>query len=199
MNLQDFYDLGFKEIFKDTSAIRRRVLNTDEHYQEVQDYARTFKDDTSCSYWNTLRDFAWNNFKYMLQSISSQGGVLTEATCYFDDNNGERVIVKLDDIELEIYYNKDTKFVYKVYDRLYRFSSFNSYVSNDVYEVNSNESSILTLDDFMKNLLKSREQDAQNVRNYYNKQLKEIHQTYKSRLDERKSGINNIKKLIKKE
>lgn len=58
MNLQDFYDLGFKETFKDTSAIRRRVLNTDEHYQEVQDYARTFKDDISCSYWNTLRDFA---------------------------------------------------------------------------------------------------------------------------------------------
>lgn len=81
MNLQDFYDLGFKETFKDPTSIRRRVLYFDEHYQEVQEYVKNLKDTTLSSSWDKLRDYIWNNFKYMLQSVSAKG----DGTGYYFD------------------------------------------------------------------------------------------------------------------
>jgi len=189
MTINDFYNLGFIEEFKDPLPQRRRVLDTDEHYQEVTEIVKQLKN------WDSIKETLYIKFKYNLYSLSSQGDEVTDATCYFDDSNTERVIVKLNDIRLDVIYNKETKFVYSIYDRYRYFSPYGFHSFNEIYEVTNYIKSRLSITEFMQKLLKTRQEDAQNIKNYYNKELKNMHRSYRDRLNSCKTNIKIIKNL----
>ncbi len=188
MTLQDFYTLGFKETYKDTNPARRRVLHDDPYYFEILEYARTF-DVSKLDYWDSLSNYV-RRFNYYLNSVCCRGNEIHDLNLYFDDSNSERVVLTLGSIILDITYDKETKFIYRIYDKYSYFSSYCNY--NEIYEFAGVN---IGIKEFMTRLHKARKEDSQKIKNYFNKELKYLHQTYRDRLKKSNDGVKEAKAL----
>jgi len=194
MLLQDFYGLGFVETYKyATYGSRRKLSDKDAHYEEIQNFVSSL-DSSSRSYYDV--ENLIKSFGYDLISVLSVGNTIKRVECYLDDPNSESSILAFGDIELEVCYDKETKFVFRVLDKYSYFSlkMFESYVV--AYDYIDQEISIETL---MKRLLDLREKDTKKVRSHFNKELRTTHQLYRTILKRSHSGTQTIKKLLKEE
>lgn len=181
MKLQDFYNLGFKETYcDDKHSIRRMVLTTDNHYSEIKEFINTLDYDNDV--YNKVKKFV-ESFNYYLVSISYVDNILYSCNCYLDDINGKRVILKLEDLKLEFYCDKESELIYRIYDWYEYFSPCGlTYSIHEVYELSNYKDSNISVEEFILSLLKQREVDSKSVKGYYNNELKMLHKRYRDRL-----------------
>lgn len=201
MNIKEFYDLGFKLDFVDDAAINREVKPYDAHYQEIFEYAQTHT-------YKEVEDYAWK-YQYRLNSINSSGYDndyhITSVNMHFVDAQSHRVIIAFEDIRLDIYCDRKTGFIHSIWDR---FSYMNAWVVASSYKMyeykgtkaamnfSNSEYYIHDAKEFITYLLKERQEDAQAIRNHFNKELKKIKEDYKYRLSLSHLGTKSLNKLI---
>lgn len=192
MNIKEFYDLGFVIDFEDAkTSVRRRVLEGDPLYSKIFAFAKehTYKETD---------DYCFNELHCFLSGIGSSGDQITSIRAYFDDNKAEQVILKFGEVLLDVDFDKETGFVYRVYDRFPYFKEWVNCASYGVYEYVSPKDDRLA-QQLLFQILDKRYKDAQAVRNHYNQEIKNLKQAYRRRLDKSKAGLQDLAKVATKE
>ena len=201
MNIKEFYDLGFVTEFVDETPVCRKVEPFDEHYEEIFEYAKTHT-------YKEVESFAWE-FHYRLNSIGSSGtddeSHVTSVNMNLVDEDSHRVIIALGDVRLDIYCNKKTGFIYSIWDRFPYIDAWVDASSYLIYEhygtdraihFSNSEYYIHNAKEFIVFLFNKRKEDAQNIRNHYNQEIKKLKQEYKFKLSRSHLGTKSLDKLI---
>lgn len=191
MNIKEFYDLGFITEFVDETPVGRRVLPIDDHYQECLEYARTHTD-------REATQFAWQ-FRYHLVGWSTSGSTLTRLDMSFSDEKSHRVIIAFGSVRLDVYCNKETGFIYSIWDR---FSYMGETVISSAYKKYEcrgekspfldSETYIHNAKEFMEHLAVERTNNSKKVRAHYNQEIKKLKQEYRRKLDNSNKGVKDL-------
>lgn len=192
MLLEDFENSGLILEREGLISNRRRVLEEEEIYQKVLEYVKN-EDD-----WNKESDYAYDNFKARLGSVSSQNGKITHIGLFInDDKLSENLYSTKDGLGMFVTFNKVTHQVYKV---LLRYSKKNCICySNEIVYERYNEIDTETINELFTDIYNFIESDLKDVRSHYNNEIKKLKQEYKQDLLKRKQGLTFLKENMKKE
>lgn len=187
MLLQEFSDLGFIITFKELTTNYTRVLEDDKRYIEIFNaYANKNEE---------LGDRLLKEYKIDCGSRTSQGtenGMKLVSLNLYEDKMSKRIVIEKDNIMLMLYVDKDTNVVDRVLDALWYFGSCSSHT--DIYD-RDNSQDTKTAKDILRWVYQKRLKNAQHIRNYYNKEIKELKQKYKNDLKEAKDGLDFLKQF----
>lgn len=186
MLLQEFLDLGFKITFEQMTTNYTMVIKEDKRYVEIFN-----------AYANHNEDLGYKllmQYKIYCRSRTSQGTddgnmKLCELSLY-EEKMGKRIIIEREDIHLMLYVDSDTNVVDRVLDALWYFGSCSSHT--DIYSRDS-ENDNTTAKTILKWVYHKRLNNAQHIRNYYNKEIRELKKRYKSELETAKLGLDFLK------
>lgn len=185
--MQEFLDLGFNITFEQLTANYTRVLEDDERYIEI---FNAYADHNG-----ELGDELLRKYKIDCRSRLSQGTNNDMKLCsliLYENKTSKRVVIEKDTIRLMLYVDKDTNIVDRVLDALWYFGSCSSHT--DIYDRDSlkDNKSAKTI---LKWIYQKRLNNAQSIRNYYNKEIKDLKQKYKRSLGVAKEGLNFLKQF----
>lgn len=188
MLLQEFSDLGFIITFKELTTNYTRVLEDDKRYIEVFNaYASQNKE---------LGDRLLKEYKIDCRSRISRGfdenGMKLVELVLYENKMSKRIVIEKDNIMLMLYVDKDTNIVDRVLDALWYFGSCSSHT--DIYD-RDNSQDTKTAKDILRWIYQKRLKNAQHIRNYYNKEIKELKQKYKNDLRIAKDGLDFLKQF----
>lgn len=186
MLLQEFLDLGFKITFEQPTTNYTMVVKEDKRYVEIF--------NAYANHDEVLGDILLKKYKIDCRSRTSQGTddgsmKLCELTLY-EEKMGKRIIIERQDIQLMLYVDSDTNVVDRVLDALWYFGSCSSHT--DIYSRDS-EKDTKTAKTILKWIYHKRLNNAQHIRNYYNKEIKELKKQYKNELETAKLGLDFLK------
>lgn len=186
MLLQEFLDLGFKITFEQPTTNYTMVVKEDKRYVEIF--------NAYASHDEVLGDILLRQYAIDCRSRTSQGTddgnmKLCELSLY-EEKMGKRIIIEREDIHLMLYVDSDTNVVDRVLDALWYFGSCSSHT--DIYSRDS-ENDNTTAKTVLKWIYHKRLNNAQHIRNYYNKEIKELKKRYKSELETAKLGLDFLK------
>lgn len=187
MELQEFLDLGFIITFEQLTTNYTRVLEEDERYIEIFNAYSNHNEE--------LGDKLLKEYKIDCRSRASQGwgNEMKLVSLYlYEDKMSKRVVIEKDTIRLMLYVDKDTNIVDRVLDALWYFESSSSHT--DIYDRASlkDTKSAKTI---LKWIYQKRLNNAQSIRNYYNKEIRELKKHYKNDLDNAKLGLDFLKQF----
>ena len=187
MLLQEFLDLGFNITFEQLTKNYTRVIKEDERYIEIY--------NAYSNHDGELGDKLLKDYKIDCRSRMSQGWgnemKLMSLTLY-EDKMSKRVVIEKDNIRLMLYVDKDTNIVDRVLDALWYFGSCSSHT--DIYDRESSKDT-KSAKDIMRCIYRKRLNNAQFIRNHYNKEIKDLKQKYKRDLSVAKDGLDFLKQF----
>ena len=186
MLLQEFLDLGFKITFEQMTTNYTMVIKEDKRYVEIF--------NAYASHNGELGYKLLMQYKIYCRSRTNQGTddgnmKLCELSLY-EEKMGKRIIIEREDIRLMLYVDSDTNVVDRVLDALWYFGSCSSHT--DIYSRDS-ENDTTTAKTVLKWVYHKRLNNAQHIRNYYNKEIRELKKRYKSELETAKLGLDFLK------
>lgn len=187
MLLQEFLDLGFNITFEKLTLNYTMVFEDDERYIEIFNAYANHNEE--------LGDKLLREYKIDCRSRTSQGtysGMKLISLVLYENKMSKRVVIEKDTIRLMLYVDKDTNIVDRVLDALWYFGSCSSHT--DIYDRDSSKDN-KTAKDIMKWIYHKRLNNAQSVRNYYNKEIKDLKQKYKYDLSVAKDGLDFLKQF----
>ncbi len=187
MILQEFLDLGFNITFEQLTINYTRVLEDDERYIEIFNAYANHNEE--------LGDHLLTQYKINCRSRASQGCGNEMKLCsltLYEDKMSKRIVIEKDSIILMLYVDKDTNIVDRVLDALWYFGSCSSHT--DIYDrdISTDNKSAKTI---LKWIYQKRLNNAQHIRNHYNKEIKELKQKYKDDLKVAKDGLDFLKQF----
>ena len=187
MYINDFLELGFVINYESTTPSREwtRVLEDDPVYKKVFTFCKTCKDDYKeiDAFINSLNT---SEVQYSLASRSYSNGELIRIRL---DNATLRMkvyVIEKDGIILRLVVDKDTNRVYTIDDCLRGFHSVSSHW-NVWYRQTIDDPT--TLESVFATLHRHRMSNSQDIRNYYNKEIKELKRHYAIDLEDSKVGL----------
>lgn len=186
MLLQEFLDLGFKITFEQMTTNYTMVVKEDKRYVEIFNAYASHNEE--------LGDKLLKQYKIDCRSRANQGTSdgnmkLCELSLY-EEKMGKRIVIEREDIRLMLYVDSDTNVVDRVLDALWYFGSCSSHT--DIYSRDS-ENDTKTAKTVLKWVYHKRLNNAQHIRNYYNKEIRELKKRYKSELETAKLGLDFLK------
>lgn len=187
MLLQEFLDLGFNITFEELTANYTRVLEDDERYIEIFNAYDGHNEE--------LGNKLLKEYKITCRSRMSQGtykGMKLVSLSLYEDKMSKRIVIEKDSIRLMLYVDKDTNIVDRVLDALWYFGSCSSHT--DIYDRDSSKDT-KTAKTILKWVYQKRLNNAQHIRNYYNKEIKELKKHYKNDLGNAKLGLDFLKQF----
>lgn len=188
MLLQEFLDLGFNITFEQLTTNYTRVFEEDERYIKIFNAYANHNEE--------LGNKLLREYKIDCRSRASQGtnngSMKLVSLVLYEDKMSKRVIIEKDTIRLMLYVDKDTNIVDRVLDALWYFGSCSSHT--DIYDRDSLKDN-KTAKDIMKWIYQKRLNNAQHIRNYYNKEIKDLKQKYKYDLGVAKEGLDFLKQF----
>ena len=180
MKLQEFLDLGFKITFNQLTTNYVRVAKEDDRYIEIFNIFSNNKEANE-------REIE-RKYKVDVNGRAYQGtdkGMKLTALSLSEQKEGNRIIIEKDDVKLMLYVDQYTNIVDRVLDCLWYFNSSSSH--QDIYERLHVDDKI-TVNDVLRDVYRMRMKNSQEIRNYYNKRLKEIKEDYRYKLEGSKIG-----------
>ena len=188
MELQEFLDLGFNITFEQITTNYTRVLEEDKRYIEIFNAYANHNEELGNK---LLKQYKIDCRSRMSQGTNEGSMKLCSLTLY-EDKMSKRVVIEKDTIRLMLYVDKDTNIVDRVLDALWYFGSCSSHT--DIYDrdsSNDNKSAKIIL----KLVYQKRLKNAQSIRNYYNKEIRELKKHYKNDLDIAKYDLDFLKQF----
>lgn len=187
MLLQEFLDLGFNITFEKLTTNYTRVLKEDERYIEIFNAYDNHDEE--------LGDKLLKQYNIYCRSRSSQGwdnDMKLISLELYENKMSKRIVIEKDAIVLMLYVDKDTNIVDRVLDALWYFGSSSSHT--DIYDRASSKdnNSAKTI---LKWIYQKRLNNAQFIRNHYNKEIKDLKQKYKYDLKVAKDGLDFLKQF----
>lgn len=192
MKLQDFLDLGFEITLNELWENWTRVPEYSKEYLDILKFAQEVDKEDNLHTYEKTKTYA-SKLKCSLGFLEHHGYKLVRLSLHYNKQS-RRVIIEKNGVKLCLFVDKDDETVDSVDDY---FSYFNSHCGvKNVYEryENDNETSLTILE----TINEFRKKNAQEVRNYYNKQLRDIKEIYKYTLDEAKVGLKWLKEVTSK-
>lgn len=187
MLLQEFLDLGFNITFEQLTENYTKVLEDDERYIEIFNAYANHNEE--------LGDKLLKEYKVDCRSRVSQGWgnemKLTSLMLY-GNKMSKRIVIEKDSIRLMLYVDKDTSVVDRVLDALWYFGSCSSHT--DIYDRDSSRDN-KSAKTVLKWIYQKRLNNAQHIRNYYNKEIKDLKQKYKNDLRVAKDDLDFLKQF----
>jgi len=187
MKLQEFLDLGFNVTFEQLTTNYTAVVENDERYIEIFNAYANHNEE--------LGDKLLKQYKIDCRSRVSQGWdneMKLVALRLYEDKMSKRVVIEKDNIRLMLYVDKDTNTVDRVLDALWYFGSCSSHT--DIYDRDSSNDN-KSAKTILKWIYQKRLNNAQSIRNYYNKEIKELKKHYKNDLEVAKDGLDFLKQF----
>jgi len=184
MKLKDFEDLGFtvKTTYENT-PIRVVVCKEEDSYQQVLAFAKQHGD------WDEISKYA-RTLDCCLGPVSYQNGELigVRLVTY---KPGTRYYTVVGDISLFIEVVDGV--VVNVNDMCTYFHSVCNF--NCLYEKDTLGDDDVTAAQLLKQMYDHRLRNAQDIRNYYNKEIKDLKQSYRNSLEQAKAGLDFLKQF----
>lgn len=189
MKLQDFLDLGFVITWDELRKNWTRVPEYSKEYLDILKFAQeTDKEDELNTYEKT-KSYALK-LGYYLGFLEQHGDELVRLSLHYDKQS-RRVIIERDGVKLCLYVDKDDETIDSVDDDFQYFHSCCN--MRDVYERYKNDDETpLTI---LETVYDFRKKNAQEVRNYYNNELRNMKENYKYSLDKAKVGLKWLKEV----
>ena len=187
MLLQEFLDLGFKITFEQLTENYTRVLEDDERYIEIFNAYANHNEE--------LGNKLLREYKIDCRSRMNQGWGNDMKLCSLDlyeNKMSKRIVIEKDAIRLMLYVDKDTNIVDRVLDALWYFGSCSSHTNIYDRDSSNDNKSAKTI---LKWIYQKRLNNAQFIRNYYNKEIKDLKQKYKNDLGVAKDGLDFLKQF----
>ena len=187
MQLKEFLELGFNITFEQLTKNYVKVIKEDKRYIEIFNAYSNHNEELG---YKLLKEY-----KIDCRSRMSQGCGNEMKLCslvLYEEKMGKRVVIEKDSIRLMLYVDKDTNVVDRVLDALWYFGSCCSHT--DIYDRDSQEDSE-TAKDIMRWIYQKRLNNAQFIRNYYNKEIKDLKKKYKNDLEFAKKGLDFLKQF----
>ena len=187
MTIQEFLDLGFNITFEQLTTNYTKVLEEDKRYIEIF--------NTYANHNEELGDKLLKQYKIDCRSRVSQGtdnGMKLVSLTLYENKMSKRVVIEKDTIRLMLYVDKDNNVVDRVLDALWYFGSCSSHT--DIYDRDSSKDN-KNAKDIMRWIYQKRLNNAQHIRNYYNKEIKDLKQKYKYDLSVAKDGLDFLKQF----
>lgn len=192
MKLQDFLDLGFEITLDELRENWTRVPEHSKEYLDILAFAQEVDKEDNLHTYEKTKNYA-SKLKCSLGFLEHHGDELVRLSLHYNKQS-RRVIIEKNGIKLCLFVDKDDETVDSVDDY---FSYFNFHCSvKDIYERyrNDNETPLTILE----TINEFRKKNAQEIRNYYNKQLRDIKENYKCSLDNAKVGLKWLKEVTSK-
>lgn len=190
MLLEEFLDLGFNITFEQLTTNYTRVLEDDERYIEIFNAYANHNEE--------LGDKLLKQYKIDCRNRMSQGwgdDMKLISLNLYENKMSKRVVIEKDAIRLMLYVDKDTNIVDRVLDALWYFGSCFSHT--DIYDRDSSKDN-KSAKTILKWIYQKRLNNAQSIRNYYNKEIKELKKHYKNDLGNAKLGLDFLKQFKEK-
>lgn len=187
MLLKEFLDLGFNITFEQLTTNYIRVLEEDERYIEIFNAYANHNEE--------LGNKLLKEYKIDCRNRMSQGWGNDMKLCsliLYENKMSKRIIIEKDNIRLMLYADKDTNIVNRVLDAWWYFGSCSSHT--DIYDRDSLKDN-KTAKDIMRWIYQKRLNNAQFIRNHYNKEIKELKKHYKNDLENAKLGLDFLKQF----
>ena len=187
MLLQEFLDLGFNITFEKLTLNYTRVFEDDERYIEIFNAYASHNEESG--------DKLLKEYKIDCLSRMSQGtdnGMKLVSLNLYENKVSKRIVIEKDSIRLMLYVDKDTNIVDRVLDALWYFGSCSSHT--DIYDRDSSKDN-KSAKTILKWIYQKRLNNAQNIRNYYNKEIKDLKQKYKYDLGVAKQDLDFLKQF----
>ena len=187
MILQDFLDLGFKieKTHNDNENISVKVCEEEDLYKQVFEYAKTH------SNWDDIADYA-RSLKCSLGFISHRGDELTSISLSTYRKGRRYSLVAGEGIRLAVEVVDDV--IASVDDMYWYFNSYSNY--SNLYDRTSIYDDTKARD-LIERIYTHRLHNAQDIRNYYNKEIKSLKSNYRSSLEKAKIGLDFLKQFGK--
>lgn len=188
MLLQEFLDLGFNITFEKLTTNYTMVLKEDERYIEIFNAYDNHNEE--------LGDKLLKQYNINCRSRISQGRDNNDmkliSLVLYENKMSKRIVMEKDTIKLMLYVDKDTNTVDRVLDAMWYFGSCFSHT--EIYDRDSlkDNNSAKTI---LKWIYQKRLNNAQFIRNHYNKEIKDLKQRYRYDLKGAKDGLDFLKQF----
>lgn len=198
MNLKELFDIGYSVEHTYGWKTRRYLYRDEPLYKEIFDYVINHltnkgEDIYTGNIWKEIEDAIKTlkssdvrfHDKIEFYSYSAQGGRITSIEFGYYDDNVQEVLLAKGSSKLLVTYDIITDIVYCIKDS---YPYFHGYYGQEFRYARD-----LSIEEIFATFEKARTKDLQDVRNYFNKELKRVHTEYKYALDIRKKQLKNLR------